>query len=138
VQIAFDKWNPPPRRILICGPRDWDKPILVRFVVAGLKRRLGTKIVIIHGAARGVDTMADEAAEDLGLKRDPYPVDWSRGGNVAAILRNREMYRESEPDLCVAIGYGRGTLDMTNVCRDGGTVVIWRYSYAGLRTYVQS
>jgi hypothetical protein len=87
--------------------------------------------VIINGLARGVDTYADQAAESLGLERDQYPVDWKRG-HWAANARNREMYRDGKPDLCVAIGYGRGTADMVSVARDGGTPVIWRYyQYSG-------
>lgn len=112
-------------RILICGPRTFDRPLFVFLLVAGLKRRYGPEIVIIHGCARGVDSMADEAAEYLGLEVDPYPVDWSRG-SFAANVRNREMYRDGKPDLCVAMGYGSGTADMVSVCRAGGTRVIWR------------
>lgn len=115
------------KRVIICGPRKWIHPFPVFLVVAGLKIACNEDLTIIHGDAKGVDKFADEAAKKLGIPTDPYPVDWSRGGSIAANLRNREMYEDSNPDLCIAIGYGRGTSDMIGVARKGGTPTIWRY-----------
>src|SRR3954454_25070231 len=103
-------------RILICGPRKWDVYLPVFCVVAGLYKKHG-RFTLIHGDAKGVDKLAAKAADQLFLDVDPYPADWSRG-SIAGPLRNRQMLREGEPDLCVAIGYGRGTVNMTQQARD--------------------
>jgi hypothetical protein len=39
------------------------------------------------------------------------------------------MLQEGKPDLCVAIGYGKGTVNMVQQARDSGILVIWRYIY---------
>jgi hypothetical protein len=97
-------------RIVVCGPRNWDRPFYVFLVVAGLKIHYGSKITIVHGAARGVDTMAGEAAKRLGLDVDSHPADWKRWGKAAGMIRNRTML-DSNIDMVVGIGNGKGTND---------------------------
>jgi len=118
--------NYPPKRILVCGSRKWRWSFWVFMAVAGLKIRFGDDIVIIEGEARGVDTMAREAAECLGLEVDPYPADW-RFGPVAGNLRNTKMIEEGKPDWVYAIGYGKGTADMVKQARAADIMVTWRY-----------
>jgi hypothetical protein len=117
----------PYERILICGPRKWDVYLPVFCVVAGLYSKYHD-FTLIHGDAPGVDRLAAKAAETFGLDIDPYPADWSKGA-AAGPVRNREMLRDGKPDLVVAIGYGRGTIDMVNAARHTGLLVIWRYIY---------
>lgn len=114
-------------RILICGPRKWDCYLPVYCVVVGLYKRYGD-FTLITGRARGVDRLSEKAAVSLGLEIDPYPADWSRGASAGPV-RNRQMLAEGQPDLVVAIGYGRGTIDMVNAARNAGVLVIWRYIY---------
>jgi len=114
-------------RILICGPRKWDVYLPVFCVVAGLYKHNGN-FTLIHGDAKGVDKLAAKAAETFGLDIDAYPADWSKGA-AAGPVRNREMLRDGKPELVVAIGYGRGTVDMVNAARNEGLLVLWRYIY---------
>jgi hypothetical protein len=114
-------------RILICGPRKWDVYLPVFCVVAGFYKRWGD-FTLIHGDAPGVDRLAAKAAETFELDIEPYPADWSKGA-AAGPVRNRQMLTEGKPDLVCAIGYGRGTIDMTNAARQAGVLVLWRYIY---------
>jgi hypothetical protein len=113
------------KRILVCGPRAWDKPFVVFLVVAGIKINYGDDITIIHGAARGVDRMAGEAAEKLGLDVEPYPANW-KFGPAAGPVRNREML-EKDIDLVIAIGYGSGTADCMRQAHSMGILTFWKY-----------
>lgn len=117
--------SPAVRRIVVCGPRNWDKPFYVFLVVAGLKIHYGPRITIVHGAARGADTMAGEAAERLGLDTDPHPAEW-KYGKLAGGLRNRQML-DNDIDLVVGIGWGTGTNDCLFAACERSIPNIWRY-----------
>jgi hypothetical protein len=98
-------------RALICGSRDWTN----RGVVAAILHLLPSGTTIIHGAAAGADTIADEAALECGFKVEPYPADWRKYGRAAGPLRNQQML-EAQPDVVLAfhdsIWSSKGTVDM--------------------------
>lgn len=132
--MAIEQENPwlhekPPKRILICGPRDFSCYFWVFMVVAGCKKKYGDDITIIHGGARGVDSLVDKAAKALDLTVDAYPANWKKYGAVAGPIRNRDMYEKSKPDRVISVGRlgTPGTTDMCNVAYNGGTFVIRRY-----------
>ena len=47
--------------------------------------------VVIHGAAKGIDTIADNVADELVTKVIPMPAPWAEMGNAAGPHRNRCM-----------------------------------------------
>ena len=104
--------NPPKKRILICGDRnykDWRK------VQDYLNTILHTAI-IIHGGARGADSLAGNLATSLKMKIIKFPADWNKYGKAAGVLRNQQMLDEGHPDLVVYfqkdIENSKGTKDM--------------------------
>ena len=72
---------------------------------------------IIHGAARGADTLAGIIAASIGCKVIAVPAEWDVYGKKAGILRNQKML-EMHPDLVLAfhddIDNSKGTKDMVN------------------------
>lgn len=57
--------------------------------------------IVIHGNARGGDTVADIVAKELGFERRPYPVtdeEWATLGPKAGHIRNARMLSEEHPD----------------------------------------
>ena len=81
------------RRVLICGSRRYrNRLAIVKFV-----RSLPRSTVVIHGAAPGADSIADSAAEQLGLERLPFPADWNKFRGGAGPIRNKQMLDEGEP-----------------------------------------
>lgn len=84
--------SPTTQRILITGSRGFPSLDLVdRFVLA-----LPKHIIIVHGAAIGVDQRADRAARLAGLEVEPHPVSgtrWALSGPKAGFLRNKQMLR---------------------------------------------
>lgn len=79
-------------RILITGSRDIDPEAerIVRAVLSDASvraARVDSEVVIVHGAARGVDTIAALYAGSMG---EPHPADWSLGRR-AGMLRNQQM-----------------------------------------------
>lgn len=97
---------------MVCGSREWRDRGAVHLVLMCEPRQRGwdptEPITIIHGAARGADTFADESARDLGYAVKAFPADWERHGRAAGPIRNVEMLKEN-PDLVIAFGQGRGT-----------------------------
>lgn len=101
------------RRILVCGSRDYTNRERVRAVLDEYIRGWPHKhdaFEVIHGAARGADTLAGEEALDLGFWVRAVPAQWRRYDKRAGIIRNRTML-DLEPDLVIAFGDGRGTSD---------------------------
>lgn len=110
-------------RIIVCGGREYAD----RDRVAGvLTEYLHNSPVIVHGAARGADTLAGDVAEDLLLEVEPHPADWDRyrgqRPNPAGFIRNKEMAKLGA-DLCIAFPGGGGTEDMVRRAIEHGIPV---------------
>lgn len=71
---------------------------------------------IVHGAAKGTDSLADSWAEFKNILRKPYPANWNKYGKSAGIIRNRVMLFEN-PDIELVIAFpgGAGTNDMIKI-----------------------
>lgn len=115
-------------RVLICGDRNWTDVrrignFLIELTRANTPQYRGHDITIIHGAARGADTIAGVLAEWMGLKVEAYPADWEQYKRAAGPIRNQQMLA-SGIDLCIAfhnyIENSKGTADMVHRCTLAG------------------
>ncbi|MAK86557.1 MAG: hypothetical protein CMK96_06365 [Pseudomonas sp.] len=110
-------------RVLICGGRD-PSPEVCDAVWNWVMEHCEAGDVVIHGAARGVDTQAMIAAQTIpGVKHLPFAADWNSHGKAAGPIRNSRMLKEGKPDLVVAFPGGRGTADMVRQARLAGVEV---------------
>ena len=99
-------------RLLVCGGRDYadSARVFAALDAAHARRPIS---VVIHGACRGADMLADAWAERMQIERLQFLADWSRGPQ-AGPERNQRMLEFGKPDgVCVFPG-GRGTADMLN------------------------
>lgn len=110
------------RKVLVSGGRDYqNREILFRVLDAS---HAGTPIdQIIHGAARGADTLAQQWADDRGVRCLQFPADWKKDGKAAGPIRNRRMLLE-EPDLVICFPGGRGTADMRKAAHKAGVPTV--------------
>lgn len=107
------------RRVLVCGGRDYtDRKTLYR-ILDGAHKTWGISC-IIHGNARGADTLAAEWAKSRGVPDDPYPADWTRHGKAAGPIRNQEMITKGRPDIAFSFPGGKGTADMRKRLKKAG------------------
>ena len=106
-------------RLLVCGGRDWGDAAAVRRTIRELQ-----PTVIIHGAARGADRLADWAADSLGIPKLPFPAKWGLHGKKAGTIRNQQMLDEGKPDMVLAFPGGRGTEDMVGRAEKAGIPVV--------------
>lgn len=101
-----------PYRVLVTGSRDWtDRETMHQALSAraAIAQREDRFMVVVHGDARGADTLAKEwvaGAQMLGwpVHHEPHPItgaEWSRLGSAAGPERNRRMV-ELGADACLA------------------------------------
>jgi hypothetical protein len=125
-------------KILITGDRNWDiNPQLhkerIRYILEKVTSGIDkNEVTVIHGGARGVDSLAGEAARELGLKVEVHPADWELYGKAAGPIRNRKML-DQNPDLVLAfhnnLAESRGTKDCVKEAeRRGFPVVVFTES----------
>jgi hypothetical protein len=110
-------------KVLITGDRNWSDEFPIDVVIAGLLHlsQGGNQIlVLLHGDARGADTLADTWRDTHGIVVKPFPADWAKHGKAAGPIRNRRMLDE-EPDLVVAfhddLASSKGTKDCVEEAR---------------------
>lgn len=104
-------------RILVCGGREFNDYNLLSET---LNPYIHDGLVIIHGAARGADTLAGSWAKDNGFETEEYPADWDKYGKRAGYIRNVQMLNEGKPDLVIAFPGGKGTemmIDLANAAK---------------------
>ena len=113
-------------KILVCGGRDYtdhvtfNRELIKSLAHEGLvEEPCFTNLTIIHGAARGADTLAHLFCKMFGIKEKAYPVtadDWDLHGKKAGILRNIKMLSEN-PDILYVVAFpgGSGTEHMKNL-----------------------
>lgn len=81
-------------RLILTGSRDWSCPWVVKDWMLQLRETVGPpfdRVVIVHGAARGLDRMAHALTPTMGFSREPHPADWERFGRAAGPIRNAQM-----------------------------------------------
>lgn len=121
-----DKGRPalprPPFIILVTGGRAYaDRERLNQTLDALHREHRFTRLV--HGGARGADTLAGEWAVRNDVPMTVYPADWSMGRG-AGHIRNAEMLAASNPHLVVAFPGGRGTAGMVKLALRAGKEVL--------------
>ena len=102
-----------PLKILVTGGREYSNRPFVFAVLDRVHRTRGISL-IIHGAARGADTIAVEWAASRGVEQMPFPIspeEWRRLGHVAGPMRNHRMLLTGKPDGVIAFPGGAGTAD---------------------------
>jgi len=98
-------------KVLVCGGRGFlNKGLLYHYMDALHSRFCFTEL--IHGGAKGADTLAGEWAMDWSIPVHVFPAQWSRDGKLAGPFRNQRMLDEGKPALVVSFPGGRGTMDM--------------------------
>lgn len=120
--------------VLVCGSRHWTNKRLIARTLKHLKE--GDKVV--HGAARGADSLAASYARWRGLEVAAYPADWRQYGRAAGPIRNQLMLDKEQPDIVYAFrcrGASRGTDDMIRRARKAGIPVVVVSDDGGVKRY---
>lgn len=108
-------------RVVVCGSRTWTNWAVIESEL----KDLPPGSTVIHGGARGADTMAAAIALELPTRLNivEYPVDWTKAKQefgarwrMAGPLRNKLMLDVGKPDRVIAFrkrsGKSSGTDDL--------------------------
>jgi len=135
--------DPPARKILVCGSRNWTDEETIRSVLSTYP----SSTVVVHGACNldlyrrtgkrvGADLLAEKVAIELGMEVIPYPADWKLYGKAAGPIRNQQMLDREYPDE--VLGFiqdttrARGTLGMLKLAKARGKPCrAWRPTSGG-------
>lgn len=83
--------------------------------------------VLVHGGGKGVDRLARQIAEEMGIPTEEYPADWDKHGRAAGPLRNQAMV-DATAVLWLAFpicgGRNAGTWDCVRRAADAG-IHVW-------------
>lgn len=115
-----------PKRVLICGQRGYTNYQAIFDYLSVY----GTGTVVIHGGAKGADSLAGKAAKMLFFKVEVYPAQWTTYGKAAGPIRNRRMLVEGKPDIVVAFYkkggsvYSKGTNNMVSIAQKANVPVV--------------
>jgi len=109
--------------VLACGGRDYSDRLRVFMILDRVHMRFGIA-QLIHGAARGADSLAADWADDRKIPARAFLADWDKHGNVAGPIRNKEMLTVGKPHLVVAFRGGAGTRHMVGIARVAGVSVL--------------
>lgn len=123
--------------VLVTGGRDFNDREMVKRALDRVTMEFGKPRMLIHGAARGADTLAGEWAVRNDVPVCKCPADWDKykgrpGKNPAGAIRNSEMLAKL-PEVVVAFPGGSGTADMVGKviragyrshCKDGYEVFV--------------
>lgn len=103
-------------RLAIVGSRNFANLDLVRSFVC----RLRPTTTVVSGGARGVDTVAVEAAQARHLQTHVLPADWDRFGKSAGYKRNAQIVHSVAGLVAFWDGESRGTkhaIDLATRCK---------------------
>jgi len=109
-------------RVLVCGGRDFNDANLVEETLNNIHEE-NTITNLVHGGARGADTLAGDWANSRGIDVTYCPAKWDLYGKSAGMIRNAYMLTLN-PDLVVAFPGGKGTANMVNLAKKRGVSVI--------------
>jgi hypothetical protein len=137
--------------ILVTGDREWDN---IEVVYTALQLYSSDVEFLVHGYARGADSVAHVVAETLGIKTVSCPAHWRHNetkwteiygpcdvgcemveGRAAGAIRNRFMLHTYSPHRVLAfhddLARSRGTKDMVTIARKA-KIPVEHYSQQGL------
>lgn len=112
-------------KVLVTGSRQYKNDETIFNALQKLNPQTDT---IIHGGARGADTLAGFIAKELGFKVIEVPAQWTKFGRAAGPIRNQEML-DMEPELVLAfhenLEESKGTKDMVTRSKKKGVKVFF-------------
>ncbi len=120
-------------KVIIAGSRhitdeDYFNRVMLSTIIEWSITIRPSKIEIVSGGCRGVDTMAEKFANKCELKFTKFPADWNKYGKKAGYIRNQQMadYASIDGGALVVIwdGKSRGSKMMIDIAERKKLAVI--------------
>ena len=113
-------------KLLVCGGREFSdfKRLTARM---NLIHAMEEVRCVIHGGARGADTLAGQWARDHGVQEVVCAANWDYHGKKAGPIRNKAMLLLA-PDCAMVLPGGVGTKNMLTLLQAYGRATIFDYT----------
>lgn len=109
-------------KVLVTGGRNFSDRVLLFKSLDEIHTEYGFD-TLIHGGAKGADSLSGEWAKTKDIKVLVFPADWKRYGKSAGMIRNKQMINEL-PNLVIAFPGGKGTANMVRIAEKSEIKVI--------------
>ncbi len=106
--------------VLVCGGRDFTDETLVFSTLDKVRAKYDAGLVIVHGAAKGADLLAEKWCKSRQVMYIGVPAEWDKYGKSAGMQRNMVMRDVWRPKACIAFKGGIGTRGMIKLMREVG------------------
>lgn len=108
-------------QVMVTGSRTYSNQEKVRYALRKIDSVYNGNITLIHGGAKGADSLADREAQILGWGIRIFHADWETHGKKAGPIRNQEMIDE-RPNIVLAFPEKRsvGTWDAIKRAKKAG------------------
>lgn len=107
----------------IVGSRDFERLDLVARFVQTLTPK---EDIVVSGGARGVDSIAETTAEQIGVGVISFRPDWETYGKKAGIIRNKWIIDEADRVVAFWDGKSKGTKHSIDLAIQSGKPLIVR------------
>lgn len=97
-------------KLLVCGGRNFSDYLKLRETLSNFHTEREITLMIT-GACKGADLLADGWAAREGIPRALFPANWAGEGKAAGFIRNRRMLKVCNPHVVLAFPGGHGTAD---------------------------
>ena len=114
------------RKLLVCGSRTIRDTTYIQGPTQWAKNQIEAywyynlacydELVMIEGAAKGIDTIAKEYAQENDWKIEEYPAEWDKYGKSAGYIRNEIMVKAADEVLILWDGESKGTKHDIDLC----------------------
>lgn len=89
-------------KLLITGSRKITNYETVKQAIQELETREGQKItMLLHGGAKGADTLAENWAQENGIKTHVIKPNYEKHGKAAPLIRNIELVKLADKTLAL-------------------------------------
>lgn len=111
--------------ICVTGGRDFNDQLFV-YNVLDVIHSIENITLLVHGAARGVDTLAARwATKNCIIHTDKkYVAEWEKFGKAAGAIRNAKMLKSEAIELLVKFPGGNGTANCFNLANKIGILTL--------------
>lgn len=107
--------------ILTTGGRFFDDVLFVDYILGNFKFDID---FIVHGGAKGADSLVENWAKANNVKTEVFRANWNQYGNSAGAIRNVKMYDSYRPDIVIAFPGGNGTAHAISMAKSRNISVI--------------
>ena len=103
-------------KIMVCGSRTITNEILIFSKLDDILMQY-PNMILISGAAKGVDSIGEKWAKNHKIQIEQYKPDWKKYGRGAGIVRNKLMVETSDFIVIFWDGISKGTKSDIDFCK---------------------